>query len=160
MTISLGQIVHSFFEDHLKVQLGLRPNSIRSYRDGLRLFLFFVAKEGRRRVTQLTTADLTFERVQQFLSHLEGDRKNHIQTRNQRLAALHSFFEYVARRSPEMLQTCEQVALIPAKRVHRPETHFLEREEVAALFKNLATAGDRASYTTRARGYRRSPTCV
>jgi integrase/recombinase XerD len=144
MTTTLGQIVHSFFEDHLKVQLGLRPNSIRSYRDGLRLFLCFVAKEGRRRVTQLTMADLTFERVRQFLSHLEGDRKNHIQTRNQRLAALHSFFEYVARRSPEMLQTCEQVALIPSKRVHRPETHFLEREEVAALFKNLSTAGDRA----------------
>lgn len=144
MTITLGQLVHSFFEDHLKVQLGLRPNSIRSYRDGLRLFLCFVAKESRRRVTQLTLTELTFERVQQFLRHLEDERKNHIQSRNQRLAALHTFFEYVAQRSPEMLQTCQQVALIPAKRVHRPQTHFLEREEMAVLFKSLSSEGERA----------------
>jgi integrase/recombinase XerD len=70
MTITLGQIVHSFFEDHLKVQKGLRSNSIRSYRDALRLFLCFAAKESRRRITQLTLKDLTFERAQQFLSHV------------------------------------------------------------------------------------------
>jgi integrase/recombinase XerD len=28
---SLGQVVLAFFEDHLKVQKGLRPGSIRSY---------------------------------------------------------------------------------------------------------------------------------
>ena len=144
MTITLGQIVHSFFEDHLKVQKGLRSNSIRSYRDALRLFLCFVAKESRRRITQLTLKDLTFERAQQFLRHLEEDRKNQIQTRNQRLAALRTFFEYVAQRMPEMLRTCEQVALIPSKRVHPPQTHYLEREEVSALFKSIPTQGNHA----------------
>src|SRR6266508_1782643 len=71
MTMTLGQIAHSFFEDHLKVQRGLRPNSIRSYRDALRLFLCFVAKESQRRITQLTLTDLTFEWAQQFLKYLE-----------------------------------------------------------------------------------------
>jgi site-specific recombinase XerD len=100
-----------------------------------------VAKESQRRLTQLTITDLTFERAQQFLRHLEEDRKNHIQSRNQRLAALRTFFEYVALRAPEMLQTCEQVALIPSKRVHPPQTHYLEREEVAALFRSISTQG-------------------
>jgi len=144
MTITLGQIVHSFFEDHLKVQKGLRSNSIRSYRDTLRLFLCFVAKESQRRIIQLTLKDLTFERARQFLRHLEEDRKNQIQTRNQRLAALRTFFEYIAQRAPEMLRTCQQVALIPSKRVHPPQTHYLEREEVAALFKNISTQGRHA----------------
>jgi len=39
MTPTLGQVVRSFFEDHLTVQKGLRPASVRSYRDVLRLFL-------------------------------------------------------------------------------------------------------------------------
>jgi len=46
---SIGQVLHSFFEDHLKTQRGLRPSSICSYRDTIKLFLLFVtiAKVGR-----------------------------------------------------------------------------------------------------------------
>ena len=32
MSGNLGQVVFAFFEDHLKIQKGLRPGSIRSYR--------------------------------------------------------------------------------------------------------------------------------
>lgn len=144
MTISLGQIVHSFFEDHLKTQLGLQMNSIRSYRDAVRLYLSFVANDRRCRITQLKITDLTFERTQQFLLHLEQNRKNHIRSRNQRLAALRTFFEYVAHRLPEMLNTCERVALIPVKRVPPPETRFLQREELTELFRSLSTKGSNA----------------
>ena len=41
------------------------------------------------------------ERVVGFLRHLEGERRNQIRARNQRLAALHGFFEYLALRVPE-----------------------------------------------------------
>ena len=63
MTPMLGQMVRSFFEDYLKVQKGLRPASIRSYRDTLRLFLNFVSKERRRPIIRLDTADLTVDRA-------------------------------------------------------------------------------------------------
>jgi integrase/recombinase XerD len=144
MTPSLGQLVHSFFEDHLKVQLGLRPNSLRSYGDTIRLFLCFVAGERRARITHLTVTDLTFERVQRFLRHLEEERKNHIRSRNQRLAALRTFYEYIALKLPEMLRTCEQVALIPSKRAPLPQMHFLERQEMTALFQHLPDKGSHA----------------
>lgn len=126
MTISLGQIVHSFFEDHLKTQRGLQMNSIRSYGDILRLYLCFVANDRRSRITKLRITDLTFESTQRFLRHLEEGRKNHVCSRNQRLAALRTFFEYVASRLPD---TCQRVALIPIKRTRPPETRFLHREE-------------------------------
>jgi integrase/recombinase XerD len=144
MTLSLGQVVHSFFEDHLKAQLGLQMNSIRSYRDALRLYLCFVAKDRRSRITRLNITDLTFERTQRFLKHLEEDRKNHIRSRNQRLAALRTFFEYVANRLPQMLETCERVDLIPVKRVPPPETQFLQREELTSLFRVLPAKGGHA----------------
>lgn len=137
----LGQIVQSFFLDYLKVQKGLQPSSIRSYRDVLKLFLCFVADDRRRKITHLSVEDLTFDEVQQFLKYLEQERDNHIRTRNQRLAVLHTFFEYVGRRVPEMLSISQQIAEIPVKRVSPSETHFLEREHVTRLFASLPSKG-------------------
>jgi len=137
----LGSLLHSFFVDHLKVLKGLRLGSVRSYRDGLRLFLNFVAADARTKITRLSLEDLTFERVQRFLQHLEDERGNHIRTRNQRLAIVHAFFDYVASRVPEMLSVSQRVAAIPAKRVPPPKTRFLEREEVSALFASIPPKG-------------------
>ncbi|MGB5643738.1 MAG: site-specific integrase, partial [Gammaproteobacteria bacterium] len=92
----LGRLLHAFFEDHLKCQKGLRINSIRSYRDTLRLFLQFVANDACHKLTRLSLADLTAERVRRFLAYLEQERHNQARTRNQRLAALRSFFDYLA----------------------------------------------------------------
>ena len=49
----LGAILASFFNDHLKLRKGLRPNSITSYADAMRLFLQFTAKTAGKKITQL-----------------------------------------------------------------------------------------------------------
>ena len=138
---TIGLVVHDFFLDYLPQQKGLRPSSIRSYRGTLRLFLVFAAGQCRRGVTQLTFDDLGFERVLAFLRDLEQTRRNAIATRNQRLAGLHTFYEYVGRRLPEMLRACAQVAAIPVKRCPLPETRFMARDEVDALFAKLPVDG-------------------
>lgn len=138
---TVGSVVRSFFEDYLKVQRGLRPASVKSYRDVLKLFLLFVGEDSHRKITKLSLQDLTSERVLRFLKHLEEDRANRIATRNHRLAALRTFFGYLARRVPEMLVEAERVGAIPTKRVSPPQTHFLERDEVQALFANLPREG-------------------
>jgi integrase/recombinase XerD len=140
----LGPLIQSFFLDHLITVKGLRPSSVRSYRDTIRLLILFVAKENRSKVTKLTVGDLTFERIVAFMRHLEQDRGNHIRTRNQRLAVIHTLFEYIATRLPEMLTCCQQVAAIPTKRVAPPETRFLERDEIQHLLHNLPTRGRNA----------------
>lgn len=140
-SFELGVLVRSFFEDYLKVQKGLRPTTIQSYRDVLRLFLVFIAKESGRRMTKLSLQDLTFEGVLQFLTKLEQARHNSIRTRNHRLAVLHVFFEYLASREPKMLAVCQRVAAIPTKRTPPPETQFLEREQIASLIKGISSQG-------------------
>jgi len=141
---SVGQVLFSFFEDHLKVQKGLRPGSVKSYRDTLKLFLIYVAGVRHRPVTRLTIADLASERVLEFLHMIETERRNHVATRNQRLAALHTFYRYLAIRHPEMLAEAERVEAIPSKRCPAPRTIFLEREEIDALFKALPKDGAHA----------------
>lgn len=138
---SLGQILHAFFEDHLKVQLGLRPSSIKSYRDTLKLFLVFVAGATHRRLTRITISDLSSERVLEFLRMIEVERGNKASTRNQRLAALHTFYSYLAGHNIEMLAEAERVQAIPAKRTSPPETVYLERDEVDTMFRLLPKAG-------------------
>ncbi|MGH9190668.1 MAG: hypothetical protein ACRD0Q_11670 [Acidimicrobiales bacterium] len=76
------------------------------------MLLCFVAQQKGTKITKLTLEDLSFERVLGFLRYLENDRRNHVRTRNQRLAALHTLFDYIATREPEMLATCQQVTAI------------------------------------------------
>jgi site-specific recombinase XerD len=143
-TLNLGQIVHSFFVDYLAVQKGLQVTSIQTYRDVIKLLLGFTADRRRRKVSRLTTEDFSLELIQEFLNHLEQERRNHIRTRNHRLAVLHAFFEYLARRAPETLAICQQIAAIPIKRTTSPETHYLERGQVADFFRRLPGNGPHA----------------
>lgn len=136
-----GPVLHSFFASHLITVKGLRPASARSYRDTVRLFLVLIAADRGCKITRLTFGDLTFGRVVAFLRHLEHDRGNHPRTRNQRLAALHCLFDYIAGREPGMLATCQQVAAIPARRAAPPETRLLERDEIEDLLRHLPRDG-------------------
>jgi integrase/recombinase XerD len=138
---TVGSVVHSFFEDYLKLQRGLRPASVKSYRDALKMFLLFVADDSRHKITQLSLQDLTFDRVLRFLKHLEEVRDNRIATRNHRLAALRGFFEYLGRRVPESLVEAERIETIPTKRVSPPRTRFLERDEIQTVFAGLPRQG-------------------
>jgi site-specific recombinase XerD len=144
MSPPVGPQLQAFFLDGLRTMKGLRPASVRSYRDALRLFLRFVAQDAGRKITKLTLDDLSFERALRFLHHLEATRHNSIRTRNQRLACLHTFFEYLGGRVPELLAVAERVAAIPMKRSAPAETRFLERDDIHALFASLPTAGRHA----------------
>jgi integrase/recombinase XerD len=158
---TVGSLVYQFFEHHLKAEKGLSQASIRSYRDGIRLFLLFLAKTTHRPISKLALSDLGAHNVRDFLAHLEAERGNTIRSRNHRLAMLHTFFAYVGAQTPELLREAERVAAIPTKRTQPPATRYLERDEVEFLFANMPRKGrlavrDRALllllYNTGARG--------
>lgn len=142
--VTLGALLHSFFVDHLIAVKGLRPASVRSYRDTIRLLLTFLAAQQSTKITRLRLEDLSFEHIVAFLRHLEHDRGNGVRTRNQRLAALHTLFDYIATREPAMLGECQRVAAIPMKRTALPQTRFLERDEVQTLLVSMPRSGRHA----------------
>jgi integrase/recombinase XerD len=138
---SLSSVIHDYFLTYLPRDKGLQPSTIRSYRDSLRLFLVFVAGINRRGVSELGLEHLDYSAAQAFLHNLEAERGNAVSTRNQRLAALHAFYEYLGRTVPEMLPSCAKVAAIPMKRCPLPEMKFLARDEVEALFSGIPAQG-------------------
>src|SRR5439155_15838661 len=83
--------------------------------------------------SELRVEELDASFLGKFLDHLELDRHNCARTRNSRLAALHSFFRYVALSEPALALHCQRVLAIPAKRYQRGPVEFLTEEETAAL---------------------------
>jgi site-specific recombinase XerD len=112
----LATLVTSFFTRHLAAELNASGHTIRSYRDTFRLFLRHVAEANDRQVAQLTLDDLTPEVILRFLNYLEHERKNSVSTRNARLAALHSFFSYVASQDAAAALLVQKILAIPFKR--------------------------------------------
>ena len=72
---------------------------------------------------------------------MEVTRGNRVSTRNQRLAALHTFYRFLALRHPEMLAEAQQVEATPVKRTAPPQTLYLEHDEIEALFRTLPRDG-------------------
>jgi site-specific recombinase XerD len=110
----------------------------------MRLFLQFAAETSKKKITQLELDDLEADVVSLFLTSLEERRRNAAPSRNQRLAALRTFFEYVGRRFPERLGQAQKIAAIPRKRAQLPETIFLERDEVEGTLARVPAEGRHA----------------
>jgi site-specific recombinase XerD len=134
---SLGAFVQRFFGDYLAAQRALSPHTMLSYRDGVKLFLLFAARRCRKSVADLGFADLGADTALAFLDDLERSRGNSVRTRNVRLAALHTFFRYVADHEPEVLGTCQRICAIPVKKTRSPPTVYLEHDEVLHLLDSI-----------------------
>lgn len=130
---SLQSLLQRFFTDRLLKQLGTSSHTIAAYRDAFRLLLRFASERLKRRPSEIRIEDLDVSLVEKFLNHLEVSRGNQPRTRNNRLAAIHAFFQYVAICEPVMALQCQRVLAIPAKRYQRRPVEFLAEEEAAAL---------------------------
>ncbi|MDE0852880.1 MAG: tyrosine-type recombinase/integrase [Nevskia sp.] len=132
---SLAYWLQAFFHEWLAEQRNCSRHTVLSYRDTWRLYLRFVAGRRRRAVSSLTLAELTADEALAFLKHVESDRRGSIGTRNCRLAAIRSFYRFVADREPLAALQCATVLRIPTKIGSRKEPDYLDSEEVAAILR-------------------------
>lgn len=133
VTSTLPQLLHAFFQDWLVQQRGVSSHTVVSYRDTWRLFLRFVANQRQRAVAKLTIDQITAKEILAFLDHCEKERQVSIGTRNCRLAALRSFFSFVAGHEPLCAAQCAEILRVPTKRSPRRPIRSMEVEEIEAL---------------------------
>ena len=138
---TLPTLLESFFTDRLMRQRQASPHTIASYRDTFRLLLPFAQQRLNRAPSDLTVPDLDTPLLGVFLDHLERERNNSARSRNVRLAAIHSFFRYVALHASEHSAVAQRVLAMPSKRYLRRPIAFLTAVEVDALLAapNLTT---------------------
>jgi integrase/recombinase XerD len=142
---ALAPALQSYFTERLVAQRDASPNTIAAYCLTLRLLLQFAAKRTDKPPSELDIAQLDAPLIAGFLNHLEKVRGNSIPTRNNRLAAIHSLFAYLALHHPEHAASIQRVLAIPHKRTERNLVTYLTEPEVDALL----AACDQTSWTGR-----------
>jgi len=130
---SLPKLLHAFFHEWLIEQRNASHRTVLAYRDAWRLFLQFVADRQKVKVASITLENLRRVEVAAFLQHIEKVRGASIITRNCRLAALRSFFGFVAANEPLAALPCTEVLQIPFKKAPKRVIRYLESDEVAAI---------------------------
>ncbi len=133
----LGVHVQTFFADYMTTQRVLSPHTILTYRDTFKLFLVFAAQQAHSSVANLSFENLDAAVVLAFLDDIERNRNYSARTRNTRLAALHTFFRYVATREPRVLATCQQINAIPVKKTRITPATYLEHDEIAHILASI-----------------------
>lgn len=126
-------LVQKFFTDHLRCVMGASNNTIRAYRDALKMFFIFLADQVGRPVADLRLDDIRPEAVLTFLDHLESRRGNSAVTRNCRLAAIRSFAEHLLRHDLTHAEQYRRILAIPSKRTSTRLVSYLEPEDVRAI---------------------------
>jgi site-specific recombinase XerD len=93
--------LQAYFTDRLIGQRAASPNTIGAYKLTFRLLLTFASKRLGKTPAALDIAELDAPLIGAFLDHLERERGNSAATGNNRLAAIHSLFGYLALQHPE-----------------------------------------------------------
>ena len=129
-----------FLSRYLPELKNVSSHTISSYCDTFRLFLQYCQDEEGMKIEKLSLADLKPELVERFLDWLEKERKNSVATRNQRLAAIHSFVSFVQSQEPGLLLNFQRILDISVKKTAvKPITH-LPKEAVAAILRQPDTS--------------------
>lgn len=129
----LPALLQSFFTDRLIKQRQVSPHTIASYRDTFRLLMRFAHKKLKKPPAKLVLDDLNAPFIGAFLDHIQSDRHNCTRTRNLRLTAIRSFFNYASFQELSRSAQIQRVLAIPTKRQDRRLIDYLTHPEIQAL---------------------------
>ena len=149
MNISFSHLITSFFTNHLASERGLSENTIASYSDCMKLLIKYACEQCGVGPEGLQMEMFTRELILAFLDYAETERHNLETTRNQRLAAVKSFFSFLAVNIPSLMEMNTRVQAIRAKKTDQRPPPSLSRDEVGAIIdapdsRTLIGARDRA----------------
>ena len=123
-----------FLSKYLPGERGVSANTINSYKITFILFIGFVESQKKISVNKLSLKDITKECIVEFLEWLQRERKCSDSTRNVRLAAIHSFFNFLQYDAPENINEWQQILSIKVKKAKKRTMNYLTIEGIKLLF--------------------------
>jgi len=132
--------LQDFLSEYAPVSLGASQNTIASYCSTFRKYLAFQEQHNKIAPDQLKLSDFTMDSVDDFLKWLELDCECKTVTRNQRLAIIHTFCQYLIRKEPLYINQVQQILAIKSKRhAKKSFVDYLTVEETSAIIKSIDT---------------------
>ncbi len=135
----LAKTLTQYLSQYLPGQRNVSTNTIMSYRDTFKQLLIFCDTEMNISPEYLTLSKIKAETIQNFLFWLEKSKRICINTRNQRLAAIHSFYRYVQTENPEFIFECQKILGIPFKKREIKTIDYLHQDSLKVLFEQPDT---------------------
>lgn len=126
--------IYSYFMKYLPLQRGLSQNTISSYSFSLMLFFQYCKSEKGILFEKLTLDKIDKHLVESFLLWLETKRNNSAVSRNQRLSALKSIFQYIQSESVIYTALFRDILSIPEKKTPTIPPKYLTPEELKVMF--------------------------
>lgn len=127
------QLLTRYLTHYLSNQRGLSTNTIRSYRDTFKLLLSFCRYEKQMNITKLTIKQLDKSLIEDFFFWLLKSREVSPSTYNQRLSAIHAFFDYVMMETPEHMEHCQRILGISPLKVPDKTPQYLTKDALKIL---------------------------
>ena len=127
----------NFLQEYLNIERNFSNNTIISYKKAFQLLVEYLIKKKSFKLKDVTFTNVTREIIIDFLDYLEIEKKNSIRTRNQRLAAIKSFYQYCAIDEIDNIDNIKKILSIHSKKETKKIVDFLTEEEVKIIFDNI-----------------------
>lgn len=142
MTNRFSKLVQEFLTSYIIGECNYSINTKASYATTFHLLLEFMYEERNIKPNKIEIETITKEVIVQFLNWLETNRNVSIQTRNQRLACIKSFYKYVQSNEPDLLDTCVLILSIKNKKVPNKMISYFNENEIKIMINYLNNSKD------------------
>lgn len=140
MNKNFSYYLSKFLKDYLIIERNMSDKTLKSYKDGMKLFITYLVEEKKMQLTSITFENITREIVLEYLNYLEETKRNSINTRNQRLAILKSFYKYCSLEEIENMENIKKVLTIKIKKAPEKIMDYLTEEELKKLLESIDTS--------------------
>ena len=134
-SLDLTYYLPKFLDVELKQNLNVSENTIISYKYCFISLLRYISDNINKKVQDLKIIDFNKDIIVQYLNNLENIKKNSISTRNQRLAAIKSFFTYLANEDIKYLPLANEISLIKTKKSVDNTIKYLSVKGIEEILK-------------------------
>ena len=134
-TTDFAKHLANFFTKYLPAERGASKNTIMAYRDAFVLLFQYMEQEKYIKPKKICLNDLGKTVIIDFLNWLETVKGNSIKTRNARLAAIRSFFDYLGYLEPANVFDCQKIMSIHVKRTEKKIMNYLTIEGIRLLLQ-------------------------
>lgn len=131
---SFPYIVAKFFRVYLPGERGFSENTIMAYRDTFKQFFLYCKEKIDTEPDKLQVTDLSKNLVCDFLYEIEQNGKS-VATRNQRLAAIKSFCNFLKYEYPEYMDIALSILSIHMKKQPEQTVKYMSVEEIGILLR-------------------------
>ena len=120
-----ARLMNDYFVKYLIGQKGSGNNTLKTYRDTFVQLLEFMDEKKQIQADRIEVDNFSYDIINEFLEYLEKEKGVSISTRNNRLAAIRSFFKYTGYHEPKYLNISSSIREISKKKAENRQMNYL-----------------------------------